>query len=286
MRFESIYMSSDQLISYTQESRDSFAKLDKIVELYLLVSSKQTSPIEPETKMADEAHDHYIKAIYNIQLRKLAKLGGLITSSVLNKDPLAYSLAGRSLLENIATWRYFLVSKYAKVFPNNDMTDDEYFESLEKLIQISRHFIFGTRFDWDTWLAGDSAALEENYLSELKMKKKKQSPAANVDRVNAVNVLTCIQKLSEELPSFGTNYELFCDMIHPNVGSNMFICGITRDGKVSLDEMADIHLGEKFIDRTLKTLLDLTFGQVNELTKSHFSMLICSAPPNSLELKL
>ena len=69
----------------------------------------------PKFAPIDEAHDHYVKVIRCTQLQKLSALGNGLIRAIEGDEFLAYGLMGRSLLEHISVWRYFLVNEYSKV---------------------------------------------------------------------------------------------------------------------------------------------------------------------------
>lgn len=279
---------NEVLSEYCEEMRVKLDLFQKHAQTYAFVAKKQVLPVEPDTKDIDEAHDHYLKTIYNLQLKKLSTLGCVIVEAAKFGNAMNYSLACRSLLEHVAVWHYFLVHRYAPLFPNNQMSDDEYFDAFRGLVRAHREFLYGSRFDWQLWLSDDKTALERVYLdrlSEKKRKSKKKTSSPEIEAMKSVNVLTCIEKLSASDPMFGVNYEMFCDMVHPNIGSNIFLCGLSQSGVISVDEKSHINLGIKFIERSFEALADLTYGRVNELTKSHFSFLVCESPPPSFAIK-
>ena len=97
-----------------------------------------------------------------------------------------------------------------------------------------------------------------------------------------MNVLTCVEKNSSDFPKYGVYYEMFCDLVHPNLGSNIFLAGISAKEELVINSSAETHLGMKLIEETFGDLISLTYGQVNELSKSHFSMLVGEPPPKFL----
>ena len=250
-------------------------------QFYDLIAKKQKMSIDPDTCDIDSAHNHYLKVLYNVQLLKLALIGDQIIQAVKSKNFLSYCLAGRALLEQVAVWRYFLVEKYAKIIRSGQEIT---FEDFIKLIDLHKKFLYGTRFDWLKWLDKDFAGLENVYRQAVSDKKDKKYLASDKKDIS-VNVLTCVEKMSSGLPRFGVYYEMFCDLVHPNFGSNIFLAGISSKGEIAIDESAEIQLGVKLIEETFGELIALTYGQINELTKNHFSMLVGVPPPNFLTVE-
>jgi hypothetical protein len=234
----------------------------------------------PKFAPIDEAHNHYMKVIYNTQLQKISALGNGLIRAIEGDEFLVYGLMGRSLLEHISVWRYFLVNEYSKIITSTGMDD---FERGLALIEIHKRFLFGTKFDWSTWLSGGNAAdtLESAYLNSLNTKAGKYKPI-----IKSVQVGECVRAISSQLPKYGVYYDLFCDFVHPNVGSNLLGYSISSEGVLELVKEGDIILGRKLIEETFPHLADLTFGQVSELTKSHFSMLWGEPPPQFIEIRI
>jgi len=268
----------EYILDYSLAMQEDFKKFFIQNKFYDQVVKKQRMAIEPNVKDIDLAHNHYLKVIYNVQLLKLSLIGDQIIQSVKSKNFLSYALAGRSLLEQIAVWRYFLVEKYSKFFKSGKEIT---FEDFLEIISIHKKFLYGTRFDWLKWIGKDFDALNITYQNALSAKKDKKNTPHNKENIS-VNVLTCVEKISVIHPQFGVYYEMFCDLVHPNFGSNIFLAGINANGEVEIDASAKIQLGMKLIEETFGKLIFLTYGQINELTKSHFSMLLGEPSPNFL----
>lgn len=263
------------VIAYEKHFQEEFARFFAQKQLYELIAEKQKISLEPPSREADLAHNHYIKVIYNTQLLKLASLGDLLIHAIKHNNYLSYGLAGRSLIEHVAVWRYYLVEKYAKlIVAGKEVTYEDFLE----LIRLDQQFLFGTKFDWISWLRKDHDSLERSYRQSIQDKKNKKAPQSHSIH-KPVNVLTCIEKFADVLPKFGVFYDLFCDLVHPNIGSNILLYSMSNEGQIAIDESRVIQIGKKFIEDTFADMMQLTYGQVSELTKSHFSVLIGEEAP-------
>jgi len=232
-------------------------------------------PHDPPSKEADLVHNHYLKLIYNHYLIKLVLNGDLIIHSVKDSNYIAYALAGRSFIEHVAVWRYYLVEKYAPILSSSKGIG---FEEALILIKIHKKHLYGTSFDWGQWLKKDYSGLENDYLAKISDKKKKQYDKES--RENAqVNVLTCVQKSAKILPKIGVYYDMFCDLVHPNFGSNILLFSLSGDNKIVINNQSSQRIGDRLIEETFRDLFLITYGQINELTKSHFSMLLGESLP-------
>jgi hypothetical protein len=137
-------------------------------------------------------------------------------------------------------------------------------------------------------LEQDYAALENAYQQSLQNKKNKKPPKLP-SKHKPANVLTCVEKMAAEparihsggagsgptaarslfavtrraqrlanifclkvrnLPKFGVFYDMFCDLVHPNIGSNILLYSISKEGSVTIDRSREIQIGRKIIEET------------------------------------
>ena len=77
------------------------------------------------------------------------------------------------------------------------------------------------RFDWESFLYRDYVKLRDKVVAELTDKRQKKGPPAGQDSIIApqVNVLTCVKRWAQQEPGVLIVYNLFCDLVHPNIGS-------------------------------------------------------------------
>jgi hypothetical protein len=270
------------ILDYTPAFQEVFKAFFVQKQFYESIAEKQKMPVDPPSRDADTAHNHYLKVTYNVQLLKFALIGDQLIYSIKHNNYLSYGLAGRSLLEHVAVWRYYLVERYGKILMSAKEVEFEHFLAL---IEAHHRFLFGARFDWSQWLSQDFEGLDKAYLQSMQDKRNKKPPKPT-SPVVPVNVLTCVEKLAAERARFGVYYDMFCDMVHPNFGSNILLAAISPAGNVAIDKSQELQLGRKLIEETFGELILLTYGQVNELTKSHFSMLFGEQPPNMLSIDL
>jgi|GEM_PF-2716333 len=272
------------IAKYPPTFQREFAKFFAQKQFCEFVAERQKIPLDPPSKEADVAHNHFIKVIYNTQLLKFASLGDLLIHAIKHRNFLSYGLAGRSLIEHVAVWYYYLTREYPPILVAGR---EVFFEDILKLIKVDKRFLFGTKFNWSEWLKSDHSALEAAYLRAVQDKKKRTPPQASSGQpVAPINVVTCVEKVAATLPKFGVFYDMFCDLVHPNLGSNILLYSISPQGVIGIDQSPDLQIGEKLIESTFKDLLVLTYYQVNELTKSHFSLLLGEQAPPAIVLKL
>lgn len=212
--------------------------------------------------------NQYVDAVFASSLLKEALLNRSIIEAVNRYDFLSYALAGRSLIENTATIRYYIEKKIhpfvKKCIKNKSVSDGE----LKQAIDHLHHLLMGSRFDWPRFFEEGFDALSHDYTDYLKRKKKDKHAGkwkAKPLLCQQINVATCLESWANEEPRIGVLYDLFCDMVHPNIGSTL--CILTPAEK-----------GIKFVGQTKDSfgvrLFDISYGPLQSLVGKAFAKYI------------
>jgi len=152
----------------------------------------------------------------SVYAAKLLQLFESIEHAIENETYLIYAQSGRAVLENVATLRYY--SKHVDIvaaseaWKGKSLTDP----ILRKANDTIDRFLRGNRFAWDAFIEGR--------FDEL-------TRTPHQDHLAQVNSTTCLQKWFKESPKFEPLYLIFCDLVHPNLGSNLLTMGV-RDSKL------------------------------------------------------
>ena len=78
-----------------------------------------------------------------------------------------------------------------------------------------------------------------------------------------VNVLTCIEKWAEETPEVLIAYNLFCDLVHPNIGSSFLVASI-NDKDLYFTPSKGKSVGADIFEQSFPILVSVTqkpFGE-------------------------
>lgn len=211
----------DQIAEMTGHAHGTVAKFDHVFEL---------------TPKGDLRHLHnqYADALFASLLLRNAILNRSIVEAVNRYDFLTYALAGRSLIEIAATARYYVRKKITpivhKVVAAKQITN----EQLRELIEHEDRFLRGSRFDWDVFFTKGFEALATDYSEWIKRKQKHGSKAkrweANPLACEQINTATCLEAWALDDPRIGVLYDLFCEMVHPNIGSMLCIASLHERG--------------------------------------------------------
>jgi hypothetical protein len=143
-------------------------------------------------------------------------LQGLI-EAVNSKNFMIYSLIARSLIEHTAILRYYLreeIGPRLKVpVERGTVTAKE----IHELCEILYKHLKGGSFDWISFFTGDIKTLiQEAQTSVRKLQLPESIP-------KQVRVGDCISGWQKEQPEIKVLYSCLCDLVHPNMGTNLLV---------------------------------------------------------------
>ncbi len=224
--------------------------LEQFEELALILAARSPNEIvwQPPENLQDLL-DHYLDTLSMVYLKKYSVFSQCLITFLNEENYLLYGLIGRAIIEHTAVLRYYVTSKMLplahEVVADGIVTDSE----IEELIQWLDKHLAGRRFDWNNFLA--------DYFQQIEGLK----PEPRVQPAQ-VNILTCLEKWGRENQSIIPLYELFCDLVHPNLGSTLLITRILDNHLIVGGERGK-PLGQEIFQRTFGELLEL-FQEVKE----------------------
>lgn len=181
-------------------------------------------PAEPRA-----LHNMYARALGCTYARKFGEMCKAVSESLRSQQFLLYALAARSLIETTATLRYYIRHEYRPLLGRVEMSQQE----MKQLLDADDRHLRGGRFDWQAFISGRYGEMVEEARRELVHKKgsknKKYLPPNLMNEQR--NVYTCIEKWATEEPGALLTYNLFCELVPPNAGSN-FLVASTEGGKM------------------------------------------------------
>lgn len=187
-------------------------------------------PSEQDITDPRRIHNVYARCLISAYASKFAQLSEVMLQSIDNQQFLAYGLSGRSLIEHTATLRYYIMSKYKPLMDHAQSRGTLSPADMKRLIVIDVQHLHGGRFDWESFFLRRYAQLRDEAVKQLAAKKAKQKQAANEILSEQVNVLTCVESWAVAEPSVLVVYGLFCDLVHPNIGSSFLIASSNAKG--------------------------------------------------------
>src|SRR5664280_1893268 len=144
-----------------------------------------------------ETHNNFAKAILASTGAKYISLSLTLVESVNKYDFLTYALAARSIIEIVATFRYFIRNKIKPIL--HEMTSSSQYTAaqVQRLIIQENIYLRGTRFDWIEFFESGFRPLNERYAEWLIEKKKdkraKKWRPGRLPPVEQIGVTTCLE---------------------------------------------------------------------------------------------
>ena len=224
--------------------------LEQFEELALSLGARSPEEVvwQPPENL-QELLDHYLDTLSIVYLKKYSVFSQCLIQVLNEENYLLYGLIGRAIIEHTAVLRYYVTSKMLplaqEVVADGIVTESE----LEELIQWLDKHLAGRRFDWNTFLADRFQQIEG-------LKPETDAKPAQV------NILTCLEKWGRENQSIIPLYELFCDLVHPNLGSTLLITRVL-DNQLIVGGERGKPLGQEIFNRTFGELLEL-FQEIQE----------------------
>lgn len=196
-------------------------------------------------------HNSYIRSLAAAYASKMHELCEATLGAARSGNYLVYGLCGRAILETVATLRYYNIQQYLPLLESDGLDAN----GATRLIELDDQHLRGSRFDWVSFLSADIAKLRQDVRASLS-KKSGASPQAG-DLPSQVNVLTCIQKWAQHDADVMVAYGLFCDLVHPNIGSNMLVASID-DHLLYFTKHRGQPVGRVLFERTFPLLVTVS----------------------------
>jgi hypothetical protein len=223
------------------------------------MASNLDFPWSPDVDDPRKLHNVYARNLITCYVSKYAQLCETILLSVDNKNYMTYALAGRSLIEITATLRYYVHFKYRPLLDRGALTLDE----MKELIEIDDRHLRGGRFDWESFLFQRYEKLMDDAVKYLGSKSAKQKKVVEGIIAEQVNVLTCIEKWANDSPLVLVAYNLFCDLVHPNIGSSFLVASTCESG-IYFTPSKGRSVGADIFEQSFPILLAVTHEQFSE----------------------
>lgn len=190
--------------------------------------------IDPRLRMAKMLR--CMRAIHSIKSLHLCRW---LRRAVEEEDFLGFASAGRFLIEQCAAFVYFGGGKMAPLLAQWNGVEEPDPAAVAELCDVMDRFLTGTRYDW--------APVFRGHVPEQALPRESKSQ---------INILTCVQKWEKLEPGVENFYGIFCDMVHPNVGS-MIVLLQHEAGRFSVGGSGGDPLGRIVVNRTMERLLEM-----------------------------
>jgi hypothetical protein len=223
------------------------------------MAEKLEVPWNPSERDLRALHNNYARNLITCYVSKFTELSEGLLDAIEKQNYLVYALNGRALIENVATLRYYVQYQYKPIFESGLVTP----EDLRKLIEIDDRHLRGSRFDWESFLFKRYSKLKDDAVQHLKDVKEKRKSIVDGVIQEQVNVLTCIQKWAGEAPEVLIAYNLFCDLVHPNIGSSFLVASVSSEG-LYFSRFKGELVGKSIFEQSFPILLAVTHKPFGE----------------------
>jgi len=207
-------------------------------------------------------HNMYVRNLITCYVSKFSDLSNGILEGVERSNFLVYALCGRALIETTATLRFYLHQQYKPLLDRGQLGPKE----MQALLEIDDRHLRGTRFDWESFLFGNYSKLKEDVIAQLDSKRKgKTSPVAQESIIRPqISILTCVERWATDVPDVLIVYNLFCDLVHPNIGSAFLVASTSPEG-LFFSRFRGEPVGRQIFEQSLPILLSTSHGPFGSL---------------------
>lgn len=204
-------------------------------------------------------HNNYVRNLATCYVSRFSDLSDALLDAIEKKNYLVYALNGRAMIENVATLRYYVQHQYRPIFDKGSLSADDF----RKLIEIHDRHLRGSRLDWESYLFRRYSKLKDEALTHLKDKKEKRKSIVDSLIHEQVNVLTCIEKWASETPEVLIAYNLFCDLVHPNIGSSFLVASVSQ-GNLYFSRFKGEPVGKSIFEQSFPILVSVSYKPFGE----------------------
>ena len=166
-----------------------------------------------------------------------------------------------ALLETTAMLRYYVVDQYKPLLDKGTLSVVD----MRRLIEIDDQHLRSGKFDWESFSFKNYSKMKADVVAKQASKGKKPAKAPEADAgPPQVRIGLCFESWAAELPEVMIVYNLFCDLVHPNVGSSFLVASVSDTVAVSSSRYRGDSIGRAIMEQSFPILVSVTqkpFGQ-------------------------
>jgi hypothetical protein len=197
---------------------------------------------------------NFFKFIHVTYFEKYKELLGDFIDAVNARRYLSAALSGRSLIEATASLRYynFAVRKRVRISAKKDL-DGIDLEFLREAFELANKHMHGSRMDWRDFFTSDKKTFVSKLVENEKRRLKKEPPLKR-EYIQSYPVSKFLDSWFDDEPELvAMTYNFFSELVHPNLGSNLLLIGIS-DGEIQVGSESNRAVG-KIICREAVTFI-------------------------------
>ena len=218
-------------------------------------------PWNPNLSDPRQLHNMYARNLITCYVSRFVDLSSGILHAIEAENYLTYALCGRALIETTAILRYYLTEKYRPLLDKPELGAIE----MQHLIETDDQHLRGARFDWESFLYGNYSKLKGNAISKLEAGTRKNKHRRRDGALpQQVSIGSCVKSWGRETPEVLVAYDLFCDLVHPNVGSTFLVASTDGDA-LYFSRFKGEPVGRAILEQSFPILLSVTHRQLPDL---------------------
>jgi hypothetical protein len=221
-------------------------------------------PWDPLLTDPMKLHNMYARNLITSYVSRFAELAHGVLHGIEQSNCLMYAVCRRALLENTAMLRYYVVEKYKPLLDKCADKGTLSVDEMRCLIEIDDQHLRGGKFDWESFMFKNYSKMKADVVTKLASKGKKPAKSPDAEAGPAqVRIGLCFESWAIELPEVMVVYNLFCDLVHPNVGSSFLVASASDTGMYFSRYRGD-SIGRAIMEQSFPILVSVTqkpFGQ-------------------------
>ena len=210
---------------------------------------------DPTIQDPQRLHNMYVTNVFTSYISRYAEACNGLVEGFNQENYLVLALCGRALLELTAVLRYYVVRKYAPLLERVRKTGYLTPHDMKHLLEIDDEMLRGGNFDWTSFFLANYSQLREH----AKARRGHTNAPSRGDpgaMHKQVRIGRCIDSWAKEDPYVGLTYDLFCDLVHPNVGSSFLVASSTP-GKLHFSKFNGELVGRQVTETALPLLVSV-----------------------------
>ena len=200
--------------------------------------------------------NRYVGMLYAIYLTKYSRLLTSLIEAVNRGDYITYGLVGRSIIEHTATLRYYWDKRLTPIIhaasKRGHLTHDE----VALLVDSLDKHLRGSRFDW--------VAFELREYEALQRKSRFHRKHNRNTTPDQISVVTTIDHWAKDQGSARIAHDLFCDLVHPNVGSSFLVMSRSNDA-IAVNANVPSEVGFSIFRKSFPLLVSLAIREASRV---------------------
>lgn len=212
-------------------------------------------PWDPTIKDPRKLHNMYARNLVTAYVSKVADLSNGVLLAIEHENFLMYAVCGRALIETTAMLRYYVLEKYKPLLERKQGTGLSR-DDMRRLIELDDQHLRGGKFDWESFLFQRYSKLKDDARVRMESKGKRARPVDGSSQPEQIRIGHCIESWGRETPAILVVYNLFCDLVHPNIGST-FLVASSSGKELYFSRFRGEPVGRAILEQSLPMLLSV-----------------------------